>query len=432
VLLVASVLLAALAALSFFARDTLIDRDGFVDTFDSVGVEEALVERVAESFNEELNALGGVDPETIDPEVLDAELLGIDILDDEGDFLDNETIAEAIADRQRSVIRDAVDRAVNDPDFPDEFTRSLDSAHTDLTAAIELDLGLREATETDGEVYLSLVDTYGDVIAQLEQDPITAGLAAASDARSGRLKVADRTTTFDRLWSFLERAESMASTYALGAIVCFGLAVVLAERRPFTIIAAGVGLVGSAVVLVVIGWVILGVLPLLTESRVSAALVGSVYRNALGPLTELMITLGAVGVGLSVVGWLTRWVWPDDWVYSHYDDGTGGRALARRATRSERRNRQSAAPVHTQYPNGQQAGFQQPQYQQGAYQQQPQYQGPPQTQQPQQAQGWAPFGDAPTGGAPGGAPNAQGLPELGAGPTDSNGDAGWDYDNTGW
>lgn len=427
-LLVASVLLAAAAALSFFVADTLIDRDGFVETFDSVGVEDSLVERVAESFNEELIALGGVSPDDIDPAILDAELLGIEIVDDEGEFLDNEAIAESIENRQRSIIRDAVDIAVNDPGFPDEFTRSLDSAHADLAAAIEQDLGTREPVETDGEVHLSLVDTYGAVIAQLEQEPITAGLAAASDVRNGRLKVADRTTTFTRVWSFLERAEPMRSTYAIGAIICFGLAVVLAERRPFTIIAAGVGLVGSAVVLVVIGWVIFGVLPLLTESRVSAALVGSVYRHGLTPLTQLMITLGAVGVGLSVIGWLTRWVWPDDWVYSHYDDGTGGRALARRATRSERRNKQSAAPVHMQYPNGQAPVYQQPQQAHPQYQQN--YQQP--VHQQQAAQEWAPFDDAQPA-SPNGAPRRALDPApADRGRSDTSRDGDWDYDNSGW
>jgi len=98
--------------------------------------------------------------------------------------------------------------------------------------------------------------------------------------------------------------------------------------------------------------------------------------------------------------------------------------LARRATRGERRNKQSAAPGHTQQqPGFQQAAYQQPQYQQGAYQQ-PQYQQPrPQ----QQAQEWAPFDNA----AP---PASNGAPrrELDPAPSDRGGDGDWDYDNSGW
>lgn len=409
--------------MSVYARDTLFDPEGFVETFDSVGVEESLVERVVESFNSELLARGGVSADDIDPETIDAELLGIDIRDDDGDLLDAEDVAEVIRERQREVIRTAVDRAVNDPGFPEKFTNALDSAHGDLLEAVELDLGLRDATESDGEMHISLQDSYSDVVRELEQDPITAGLAAATSSDAGRLKIGDRTTTVDYIWRFLERADGMAATATIGTVIALALAAVLAERRPWTIIAAGLGVLSVAVVITVVMYVILGMMPLLTESRVSADLVGSVYRHALGPLTRLQITIGAIGIGVAVVGWLTRWIWPDDWVYSHYDDGTGARAVARRATKGERRSRRSAQPEsRVQEPH-----YQEPRYQEAQFPPQ-QYQQPQARQAPfeQADQGWPQFQDpAPIEGSS----NGSTPRELGTGSSDG-GD--WDYDSSSW
>lgn len=412
--------------MSMYATDTIFDKDGFVETFDSVGVEESLVERVIESFNSELMSQGSVVADQIDPETIDGEAIGIETTDDEGELLGSEEIADAIRDRQREVIRNAVDRVVNDPGFPEAFTSALDSAHTDVVDAVDVDLGLREPTTDDGEMFISLERTYRSVVRELEQDPITAQLVENPTTESGRLKIGDRTTTYGFLWSFLENAEQRAPTYLLGTLVASGLAILLAERRPWTIIAAGMGVVSVAVIIVVVMYVIWGMMPLLTESRVSADLVGSVYQHALGPMTRLQITVGAIGLGVAVVGWLTRWIWPDDWVYSHYDDGTGARAVARRATSGERQTRRPARGGQgggrrgQRQPRSNQRPVQQPQYQDGY--QQPQYQEPLMPDM------------GPGGFGQGGSGNQGSGRQLGAGPQggDDGGGAGWDYDSSSW
>lgn len=422
-LLIAGVLLSGLASMSIYARDTIFDQDGFVETFDSVGVEESLVERVVESFNSELLAQGGVSVDDIDPETIDGGLIGIEIEDEDGDLLDAEEIAEAIRERQREVIRDAVDQAVNDPEFPEQFTRALENSHPSVLDAIELDLGLRDATTSDGEMFISLEDSYDDVVRELEKDPITVGLSVAASNSSGRLKIGDRTTTIDYVWSFLARADSMASTFTLAAIISLVAAALLAERRPWTIIAAGCGVLAVAVIILVVMYVILGMMPLLTESRVSSALVGSVYQKALSPMTQLQITIGAIGIGVAVVGWLTRWIWPDDWVYSHYDDGTGTRAVARRATRSERRSRRSAGPAQQPQESYPQQGYPSGQYQQ------PQQGYPQQPAEP----AWPNFPDPVDSGPRSNGSQRRAAPrELGPGTSPDESGGGWDYDSSSW
>lgn len=424
-MIVACVLASGIASTSTYVSNTFFDRDTFVDTFDDVGTEESLVERVIESFNADLAALAESEEDESDADgpsdsEIEAQLraealaLELDVTDDDDEPLSIEELREVLDDEQQRVIRTAVDRVVNRTSFPEEFTGALDDAHGQLleAAALEIDPD-EEATTSDGEVFLSLEQTYDEVVDDLRDEPAAARVVAAADSaliETGTLKIADRTTTFDYLWEFFGRAENLAGTGVFVAVVLLVLAVAIAERRPWTLIATGIGIIGLAAVVTVTMYVILGVIPLFTDGRVSADLVSSVYARALSPLLRIQIVVAAIGVALAVLGVVARLVWPDDWVYSHYDDGTGPRAVERRATRAERKQRRSAVPGSRSGRGGRGGGndqVQQPQQEQWADQ-----------------QGWVPQAGGQTQG---------GGPLIGGGPSQGgNNGGGWDYDSAQW
>lgn len=373
-LLTVGLVLVAAASLATFFRSTFVDQESFVETFDAVVTQDALVERVVESFNDDFENMSAeaVEDGRINVDLIDFEALGIPTLDGDGDEIEPEQLIEALRDLQRSTVRDAVDAAVDRPDFPEAFTAALVSSHDQFLAALDLDLTDREPLPSDGEFFLSLEDTYDDVLRRLAADPATSDVVAVGSESLGTLKIGDRTTTSPRLWGFGRYARDSAALLVLGAVACLAASVLIAERRPRALISAGIGVIFVAGITLVVMYGLWAVVPLLTEGRTSGDLVATVYEHALRPLLRQQSLLAVGGLALAAVGWLTRWIWPDDWVYSYYDDGSGIKSVARRATRAERVGRRPqgpvpvhAAPVAQGWPQQQpqampQTGWQQP------------------------------------------------------------------------
>ena len=145
---------------------------------------------------------------------------------------------------------------------------------------------------------------------------------------------------------------------------------VVAERRPSTAIQFGTGVLGVAVVLIVVIFLIRFIVPLLATESDSAGHVVATYVSTTWPLIGVMIRLAILGLIIAAVGGVAKLIWPDDWVYSSVSDDRGVRSIRHRRSKKDDAEPQPVqqVPVAAAVPY---PGY--PQVPYGAYPPQPQW-----------------------------------------------------------
>lgn len=213
--------------------------------------------------------------------------------------------------------------------FTSTFLAALDGTHDDLIAAAELESA--ELLRNKGEVFFDMRALYRPIYDGLRADDRTSEITQSEVPPGyGVFKVADRETTINFLWTLLRNGPNWAGLTMAGAILAFIGAVLVADRRPSTVIQFGGGMAGLGIVLLVIIYLIRFLVPLLAGGGSEANPVVAVYAANLAPLVGTMIRFVIMGVVLAAIGGVTRYIWPDDWVYSSVSDERGVRSIRRR------------------------------------------------------------------------------------------------------
>lgn len=427
-LIIIGVLLAGLATITSYANTLFYDKDVFIETVDGLIDEETLRERLIRGFSDELLSATGGGP------LGTASELGLALED--GEELDDDSFAALVRREQESVIRNVVDEVVTSQSFGDVYVGALSGVHDDLLAAIDEDDENQFITTEVGEVYLDMSPLYPRIQDRLADTPVTRTLAEATlGDRAGQFKVLDRTFSIELMWDWLRRAATITPLLIFMAAASFIAAILVSDRRPWAIITAGFGVTSVSVLVIVLIYVLRAITPLMVEDRESSSLVGSVYATVVAPLVRLEVIVLVAGIAAGVVGLIARWVWPDEWIYEHHDDGTGPIAVTRRneaeplfaGSYGQRGPTTGGGGSRWRRKRSPQPGPQQGYPQQGH----PQQQGFPQQQQPPVPAGQralpvanpAPQAPAPPTPAP---PNAAPSSEQpGSIP-------GWDYEGGSW
>jgi hypothetical protein len=242
---------------------------------------------------------------------------------------------------------------VFDSDLYDEvFDSQLQSIQAQVIRAAELP---DEALLRDnGDVVFDARGLYPTIYQRLAADPRTAEITQnAVPETFGVYSVADRDTTIDAAWWFVENGPSWRGlTFALAILSLIG-AVLVAERRPSRAIQFGAGMVGLALVVIVVVYIVRAVVPLLAGGSGSDGAVVAVYAANIAPLVSMMVRILIYGAILAAVGGVARLIWPDDWVYGHVTDDRGVRSIRRRRGTPESEQPQQtpvAAAVPVAYP----------------------------------------------------------------------------------
>ena len=333
---------------------------------------------------------------------------------EEADVVEEEDTTEPVTEEQ--ILRDQTIEAilldVFDSDlYQQTFSSALERTQVELIASAELEPAA--LLRNKGEVFFDMRRLYPMIYERLAADPATAEITQNEvPPQFGIVKVADRDTTMNFLWSFLRNGPNWRGLATLGAIATLIGAVVVAERRPSTVIQFGGGIAGLAVVVIVIVFLIQFIVPLLAGGGSNANSVTATYVANTRPLVGTMIRFAILGAVLAAAGAIARMIWPDDWVYSSVSDDRGVRSIRRRKGAPEAEPTQPAQPQSAHQPAAAAGQVSVP----GAYGGYPQPYGgyPPQWGQPYPGQyppGYpAPYPAGPYAQAP------QPLPQHYAGP----------------
>lgn len=242
---------------------------------------------------------------------------------------------------------------VFDSELYDEvFEAQLRSIQVQVIRAAELP---DEALLRDkGDVVFDARGLYPTIYQRLAADSRTAEITQNAVPDSyGLYKIADRDTTISAVWWFVENGPSWRGlTFALAIMSLIG-AVAVAERRPSRAIQFGAGMVGLALVVIVVVYIVRATIPVLAEGSGSDGAVVAVYAANLAPLVGTMVRLLVYGAIVAAAGGIARLIWPDDWVYGHVTDDRGVRSIRRRRGTPESEQPQQtqvAAAVPVAYP----------------------------------------------------------------------------------
>ena len=307
-------------------------------------------EWLLESFRSEIILLA-------DSEVPEAEsTTGIDLdellSDDQPEPFTEERIERDIA------LQDIIVEVFESEEFDVAFAEGLNNSFTQLERSIQLES--EDLLGDSGEIILDMRRLYQPLWLSLGADPDTASITQNEVPLDyGMLKIADRSTTIDFLWSLVQRGPDLRGLAIFGAIASFIGAVVIAERRPSRAIQFGTGLLGVGVVIIVVVFLVRFIVPLLATDSENASPVVATYASMTWPLVTTMIRLIILGLVIAAVGGLAKLIWPDDWVYSSVSDDRGVRSVRRRrtkkdaedaATQAQPQQQQVAAAGQVAYP----------------------------------------------------------------------------------
>lgn len=326
--LVAIGVLAALFAGVFrYVDDHFHNPENFLANTETLADNADVRERLFNGFRTEIIALAEGEDLTATGD--DAEATGGDADEDAEEVVDEATpVTDAEIERDQAIEEILLDTFDSDL-YREVFTEQLGSVQAQLIRAAELpdEALLRDS----GPVNFDARRLYPSIYESLAADPRTAEITQnAVPDTYGIYPVADRETTVNAAWWFIENGPSWRGlTFALAVLSLIG-AVVVAERRPSRVIQYGMGMVGLALVVVVVVYIVRAVVPLLAGGGGSAGPVVATYAANLGPLVSIMFRVMIMGVILAVVGGIAKLIWPDDWVYGHVTDDRGSRSIRRR------------------------------------------------------------------------------------------------------
>lgn len=360
------VLLAVFAAVFRYADQHFYTADTFVENTESLAGNAEIRERIFAGFREEIIRLADGD-EPVEPE----PSFPLSSNDDEPIF-GADPVTDARIERDQAI--EAILLDVLDSDlYREVFVDSLRVTQTQIVRTAELEDV--ELLRDNGPITFDLRRLYPTIYQRLAADEKTALITQEElPPEFGIFPIADRDTTIQLAWSGIRNAPGWRTLTYAGAIVALIGAVAVAERRPSTAIQFGGGMAGSAAVALVVIYIIRALVPILAGGGSTAGPVVAVYASNVWPLVRMMIWLLVLGAVLSAVGAIARFIWPDDWVYSHVSDERGIRSIMRRRGDPEPAPEQQVAaamPVH--YPGYGQPyppygpGWAQPYPQPGAY-----------------------------------------------------------------
>ncbi len=394
--------------------------ESFIETTTPLADNADVRERLFDGFRTEIIALAegrDLDAEP-EPEAEADPDQEADPDDEEGGETDDETqvdaeddgpITEAENERNQAIEDILLDVFESDL-YRETFIAQLGSVQSQTIRAADLP---DEALLRDpGQIVFDARGLYPRIYEDLAADPRTAEITQNVVPDSyGIYPVGDRETTVNGVWWFVENGPNWRGLAMALAVAAFIAMVVVAERRPSRVIQFGLGMVGLALVVVVVVYIVRAIVPLLASGSDHTGSVVAVYAANLSPLISIMWRIMIVGVGLAVVGGIAKLIWPDDWVYGHVSDDRGARSIRRRRSTPEAEPQQQVQqPVAAAVPVGYAPyGYPAPGW--GA---QP-YGAPPYGGQPYGAQ---PYGAQPYGypAGPYAQPMPQGIPpQAGAG-----------------
>lgn len=299
------------------------DEETFIANNETLADNAAVRERVFDGFLAEITQLADGDgaadagvTSAFDDEPDVGSLFGDDDLDPETD--------ERIARNQS--IEATIIAVMDTPLYRDVFLSSLPGVNQQLIRAAELEPSALLGDK--GEVRFDMRRLYPPIWQRLASDPSTSFITEKEVPPTyGVFAVADRETTTDQVWSVVRNGSGWRGLTLFLAVASFIGAVVIADRRPSTVLQFGGGMFLGAVFLGVLVYIVRAVMPLLVGS--SAAAVSAVYAANTAPLVGGLIRLAVIGAILTAVGFLVRFFWPDDWVLDQVNDAGSVRSVKR-------------------------------------------------------------------------------------------------------
>lgn len=333
----------------------------FIENTATLGDNADIRERLFEGFRTEIIAIA--DGEDLTAVAADDE----DAADGGGDDAEEAEPEPDVPITDERIERDQAIEAILldtfDSDlYTEVFAEQMTSVQTQLIRSAELQDN--ELLRDSGQISFDARRLYQPIYVALGADERTAEITQNELPDTyGIYSIADRETTVNGAWWFIENGPNWRGLSTAIAVLSLIGALVIAERRPSRAIQFGAGIVGLALVVIVIVYIVRAVVPVLTSG--SAGPVVATYVANTAPLVSVMFRLLIMGVILAVVGGIARLIWPDDWVYGHIADDRGVRSIQRRRGTPEPQVQQpqvqqpgAAAPVgyppygQQQYPPG--------------------------------------------------------------------------------
>lgn len=318
------------------------DGEVFVANNEALADNAAIRERVFNGFIDEITTLADGDGVVNQPAATGDEpgvgsLFGDDNLDPETD--------ERIA--RNESIEATVIAVMDTPLYREVFLSSLPGVNQQLVRSAELEPSA--LLGDSGEIRFDMRRLYPPIWQRLASDPSTSFITEKEVPPSyGIFDVASRETTTDQLWAIVRNGPGWRGLALFLAVVSFAGAVVIADRRPSTVLQFGGGLVLGALFIGVLVYVVRAVMPLLASSN--AAAVSAVYAANTAPLVSGLTRLAIIGAILTAIGLVVRFFWPDDWVLDQVNDPTGVRSVKRLRGSKAAEQPAAQAPQPAYYP----------------------------------------------------------------------------------
>jgi hypothetical protein len=293
-LLLAGITLAVLAAITWYVRDVFYDEAKFVEVTTEALASPAVRDRIATEFTDELLDLGNL-PSGID---------------DDG-------TTTVLRQQQEELVREQVDVVLDSPIVAPMIDQTLRELHAELLLAAENESDL--ISESDGQVVIDLERLFAAVASGLGGDSVTEDLAAVEIPEgSGQYVVVDQNSAVGLVWDILAASDGVAALMFAAAVAALVASVLISDRRPWSVTAAGFGVFATAALIVIAVFVFRGLMAILIPDKGSADTVAGVYDKLIFPLVRLELALVGIGLAVVVAGLILRYFFPDqDEVYEY-------------------------------------------------------------------------------------------------------------------
>jgi hypothetical protein len=215
------------------------------------------------------------------------------------------------------MVRAQVDLALDGPLAAAVLDQTLRDLHSELLLAVQDDSAV--ISESDGQVVINLEPLLASVAAELGGDPVTAELAGVEIPEgASRYIVVDQSSAVGIVWDMLAASDGVAALLFAAAVAALVASVVISDRRPWSITAAGFGVFATAALILIAVFVFRGLMAILIPDKSSADTVAGAYEQLIFPLVRLELVMVGVGLALVVAGLILRYFFPDrDQVYEY-------------------------------------------------------------------------------------------------------------------
>lgn len=293
-LLLAGVALAALAAITWYVRDVFYDEAKFVEVTTEALASSGVRDRIATEFTDEL---------------LDFANLPSGI-DDEGGVT-------VLRQQQEELVRAQVDVVLDSPLVAELIDQTLRDLHAELMLAAQDDSEV--LSQSEGQVVIDLGPILAAVGGGLGGEAVTEELAAVEIPQgSGQYIVVDQSSGVGIVWDLLAASDGVAALMFAAGVAALVASVVISDRRPWSITAAGFGVFATAALILIAVFVFRGLMAILIPDKSSADTVSGVYEQLIFPLVRLELALVGIGLAIVVAGLILRYFFPDrDEVYEY-------------------------------------------------------------------------------------------------------------------